>query len=120
MSSLSLAFILLSVACSVIAQGLLKYGMTNLAPSTNKTTLVFNTLFNPFVVAGLFFYLVSMVFWLYVLSKVELSRAYPFVALGFIGTAIVGFFLYQEPITTTKLIALLLIVSGVLVLSVSK
>jgi multidrug transporter EmrE-like cation transporter len=59
----------------------------------------------------------SMVFWLYVLTKVEVSRAYPFVGLGFVGTMLFAHFLLHEPITLQKLIGTMLVVSGVFLLA---
>ncbi|EGL53322.1 hypothetical protein MAMP_00820 [Methylophaga aminisulfidivorans MP] len=58
-----------------------------------------------------------MVFWLYVLTRVDVSRAYPFVGLGFIGTMLFAHFFLQEPITIQKLAGTLLIVSGVVLLA---
>lgn len=118
MNNLTLLTILASVFLSVAAQISLKAGMGRLIfPETLISVESFWLIFNRFVLLGLFCYGMSMVFWLYVLTKVEVSRAYPFVGLGFIGTMLFAHFLLHEPITMQKLIGTLLVVSGVFLLA---
>jgi multidrug transporter EmrE-like cation transporter len=72
---------------------------------------------NKFVIVGLLFYGLSMVFWLYVLTKVEVSKAYPFVGIGFIGTMLCAYFFLNEPLTTQKVIGTLCIFVGVVLIA---
>lgn len=67
----------------------------------------------PFLWGGLLCYGLSLVFWLDVLSKLELSRAYPLVSLGYIASLILGYFFLHESITLSKVIGITLIISGV-------
>lgn len=118
MSYLTLLMILASVMLSVAAQLSLKAGMGRLIfPETWVSFETAGLVFNRFVILGLFCYGMSMVFWLYVLTKVEVSRAYPFVGLGFVGTMLFAHFLLHEPITLQKLIGTMLVVSGVFLLA---
>lgn len=118
MSYLTLLMILASVLLSVAAQLSLKAGMGRLVLSEPLISMESAWLImNRFVLLGLFCYGMSMVFWLYVLTKVEVSKAYPFVGLGFVGTMLFAHFLLHEPITIQKLIGTLLVVSGVLLLA---
>jgi drug/metabolite transporter (DMT)-like permease len=96
----------------------LKAGMGRLIfPETLVSFETAGLVLNRFVILGLFCYGMSMVFWLYVLTKVEVSRAYPFVGLGFVGTMLFAHFLLHEPITLQKLIGTMLVVSGVFLLA---
>ncbi len=121
MNLLSLTLIILSVALSVIAQILLKYGMSNPdihdSFSTSLRSGLLSVITNLFVILGLTTYVSSAVIWLGVLSKVDVSKAYPFVGLGFIGTMIFAYILLNEPLTLTKIAGTLMIVLGVLLIS---
>lgn len=114
--------ILLSVTASSIAQLLLKLGMSS--PAVQKAIMsgvTFPTIVtigvNPMVVGGLSIYLFGAVVWLFVLSRVQLSIAYPFVALGFVFTAILARLFVGEGFTLVKTAGTALIVAGVLVLA---
>ena len=66
---------------------------------------------------GLFSYGMSVLLWFYVLSQMELSKAYPLVSIGYIITLFLGYFFLNEPITTTKVIGITLIIGGVFFLT---
>lgn len=118
MSQLTLFMILVSVMLSVAAQLSLKTGMGRLIlPESLLSIESAFFILNRYVLLGLFCYGMSMVFWLYVLTKVEVSRAYPFVGLGFVGTMFFAHLLLQEPITAQKLVGTMLVVSGVILLA---
>jgi len=118
MNYLTLLMILASVILSVAAQLSLKAGMGRLIfPETWISFETAGLVLNRFVLLGLFCYGMSMVFWLYVLTKVEVSRAYPFVGLGFVGTMIFAHYLLDEPITLHKLLGTMLVVAGIIILA---
>ena len=50
--------------------------------------------------------------WLWVLSKVDLSVAYPFVGLSFLVTMAFGAFLLEESVTPSRIAGTLLIAVG--------
>lgn len=101
-----LPLILFSVACGVIAQLLFKRGMTG-------KELSLTTLMNLNVVIGFALYGLASLTWLIVLSKVQLSSAYPMLSLGYVAVLLLSAWLFHEPLTTKKLIAVGLIVLGV-------
>lgn len=115
--------ILASVALSAIAQAALKAGMASpgvqraLHGSDGALAVALAIGFSPSVIAGLLLYFGSALLWLFVLAKVELSYAYPFVALGFVLTAILGRLLFNDSFSTGKIIGTTLIIAGVAVLS---
>lgn len=121
MTSMSFLLIVLSVFLSVVAQIFLKHGMSHPNIHTSFESGIspglFAILTNISVLAGLLAYVSSAAVWLGVLAKVEVSKAYPFVGLGFIGTMLFGYFFLHEPLTTTKIIGTLLILVGVLFVS---
>ena len=122
MNTLTLTFILASVSLSVIAQLLLKHGMSNQAVQSALSSgdligtglQVFS---NISVLGGLAAYASSAVVWLLVLSKVDVSKAYPFVGLGFVATMLFAYWFLSEPLTLHKIIGTLLVAAGVLLIS---
>lgn len=92
---------------------ILKKGMTDVLYENSILKTSFALVTNVYVLVGLSFYAAIMGFWLCVLSQIEVSKAYPFVALGFVGTLFIGYFFYNEPITYVKVIGISLIVAGV-------
>lgn len=114
--------ILVSVALSAVAQAVLKAGMSSAAVQTgietgnvvHIATVVFSNLF---VLAGLGLYFGSALVWLIVLSRVPLSYAYPFVAMGIAMTAVLGWFLFGEGFSPMKLAGTALIMLGIVLLA---
>jgi len=121
MSLLTLSLILISVSLSVVAQILLKHGMSDgavkTALSSDAITAGITVFTNVSVIAGLAAYVSSAGIWLLVLSKVDVSKAYPFVGVGFIGTMLFAYWFLNEPLTVTKVVGTLLVLAGVLLIS---
>ena len=121
MSLLTLLFILISVFLSVVAQILLKHGMSNsnvqTALSSDAIHAVISIFTNISVLGGLAAYVSSAGLWLLVLSKIDVSKAYPFVGIGFIGTMMFAYWFLNEPLTLTKVVGTLFVLLGVLLIS---
>lgn len=121
MNIISVTLILFSVSLSVLAQILLKQGMSN--PTVHEsfnislTNGVTAVLTNLFVLGGLLSYVSSAAIWLGVLAKVDVSKAYPFVGLGFIGTMLFAYWFLNEPLTFNKSVGTMLILFGVVLIS---
>jgi multidrug transporter EmrE-like cation transporter len=118
-------FILLSVLLSSGSQVLLKFGMSApaiqlaLGDASGPLRIALEIASSPSILLGLTCFGLSAIVWLFVLSRIPLSTAYPFVALGIAITVAAGRFLFGEPITTAKLFGVILIIAGVLSVSVS-
>lgn len=116
-AAIMLPLILFSVLLNSAAQLLLKGGMetigrfdfslSNLLPISIKIAM------NPGIVGGLFIYVVSVIIWLMVLSRVDVSFAYPMTSIGYIVTAIAGYFLFHENLSLTRIIGIIVIIAGV-------
>ena len=65
-----------------------------------------------YFLSAIVLYAALAVFWVWVLSFTSLSRAYPFVALAFAVTPLLGGLLFGEVLTPRLLIGLLLILCG--------
>ena len=113
-----LVLVLFSVACSALGQIALKYGMASAsvqaALATGGVVPVSTAIvINPFVLSGLFLYGFSAVVWLFVLARLDVSIAYPFVSLGFVVTMSLGCLLFGEPLTLRKVLGTIVVMLGV-------
>lgn len=114
---------LLSVALSAMAQLAFKSGMMRpemqaliSAPMTWGER-VFTILLNPWVLGGLGLYALSAVIWLFVLARLDLSIAYPFVGLGFVITMVMGALLFGESLSLYRVLGTLLVCAGVVLVA---
>jgi multidrug transporter EmrE-like cation transporter len=107
----------ISIALSVIAQFALKAGMSGdgvkaaLATPFGLHTLV-ALLLNKFVVLGFSLYGLGAVVWLAVLSKWDVSKAYPLVGTGFVLTVAIGW-MTGEDVTGLRMVGVGLICAGI-------
>lgn len=115
--------ILASVSLSASAQILLKIGMTAgaiqqvISSGESLTTIALIIMTNIYVLLGLFTYITSACLWLFVLAKIDVSLAYPFVGIGFILTMLMGKILLGEPVGATRIGGTLLVVIGITLLA---
>lgn len=119
MTSGTLVLILISVTLSACAQVLFKFGVAPVpgqdgASSPSLIGAVIATLLRPGVLGGLALYGIGTVIWLRALAQTELSQAYPFVGLGFVMTAVLGYVVFDEALGPTRLIGIALVVAGVI------
>jgi drug/metabolite transporter (DMT)-like permease len=110
-----------SVALSVTAQFLFKAGMSNAhmkavlaQPFTYQT--VMTVFIDKFIFGGFFLHGLGAIMWLGVLSKWDVSKAYPLVGLGFALTVVVGY-MAGEHVTLPRIIGVTLICAGVFLAS---
>ena len=109
--------ILFTVLTNFGSQVLLKHGMTTIETFelTGKGLMkVFpSVVFNVWVIAGLLVMIISMGSHLVVLSRVDISFAYPFLGLSFVLIALWGYFVLSEDLNFYRILGVVLICSGV-------
>jgi len=114
----SLLMIFASVLIGVFGQLSLKSGMTQvgridaqtLAQPVQLLVRIFTT---PIILAGIAMYIVGTLIWLVVLSRMELSFAYPLVATTYVFTPLLAHLLLGEPIPALRWLGIGLILVGV-------
>ncbi len=119
MNKTVLALIITSVLLSVTAQLVLKTGM-NAYGQINIGIDMILAVFHPLVLVGLITYFISAVLWIMALSKIEVSYAYPFAALGYVVITFLSWLLLNEVITWLRIVGISVIITGVYVVSKSK
>ncbi|WP_368487626.1 SMR family transporter [Clostridium sp. BJN0013] len=112
--------ILMSVFLGAMGQVLVKYGAANLELSFTIKYLIpsiFNILKNMPVMLGIISYGLSFLLWIKILSKVELSYAYPMVSLGYVITMLFSYFVFKENISFVRILGVVFIIFGVILIS---
>jgi len=122
MTKFTVLLCIFSIALSSLAQIVLKQGMSSptvlqAIASAATFPILKSIATNVFVIGGLFLYFSSAAVWLFVLAKIDVSSAYPFVGLGFILTMLLAYFIHHEPLTIYKVTGTLLITLGVVAIS---
>jgi len=113
--------ILLSILMSSTAHVFLKKGMMTHALSVVNPdgfiSLVWTVGTNPWVMGGMFLHVSALVVWLWALSKVDISFAYPFLALGYVLVSAMAWLWLGEELNLMKVRGMGIIVLGILVLA---
>jgi drug/metabolite transporter (DMT)-like permease len=80
---------------------------------------VLGVVFQPWVFAGLTLFVVSMASHLVVLSRVQLSFAYPFLSLAYVLVAAYAFFVFGEDVGVLRMAGIAFIVFGTVLIAMS-
>jgi len=106
-------FMILScVVLGVVGQVSLKKGML-LAGSATLTPGLIKVIFTPYIFLGLILYGVAMLFWLVILSRVELSYAYPMLSFSYVLIVLASWLIFDENLSPLRLMGVLFICLGV-------
>lgn len=106
---------------SSTAHVFLKKGMMTHALILTKphglTNLVLDIGTNAWVLGGMFLHISALVVWLWALSKVDISFAYPFLALGYVLVSIMAWFWLGEELSPMRSLGMGIIIIGIFVLA---
>ncbi len=124
MDAINISLILFCVAINAAAQALIRSAMISIDLSTKNMGVFcsqfFGCLFTPQIIGALTIYVISVLTWMYVLSRVEVSIAYPMMSLSFVATVFLGWYFFDEALTWQKGLGVALICAGVYVLALAK
>lgn len=110
---------LINTFLNVSGQLFLKSGMNIIKKMGDLPALDFfiKSFLSPFILIGLLFYFISLLLWLIVLSKAELSFAYPLISLSYVFVMFFSFFFLHESVGILRILGVFLIISGVVFVS---
>lgn len=114
--------IMAAVILVVVGQTLAKLGMQslgNIDTSRGLAAFYLKVFLNPYIITGTVLYGSAVFFWLYVLSKAELSFAYPFLALTYVLVILAAWLILGESIPILRWVGLLVICIGVFLVAKS-
>lgn len=117
MSFTAFSLLLTGVLLNAAAQLFLKAGTLRIGEFAFSAENVFpigwKLATQPFIVAGVGCYVISLVVWILGLSRVPVSIAYPMLSIGYIVSAIAAWYLFGESLTAQKMVGIGFIVIGV-------
>ncbi len=113
--------ILFGVLLNAAAQIVLKKGMIEIGQFSftldNLLPIGIKVIMSPFVMLGIVFYVVSLAVWLMVLSRVDVSYAYPLLSVGYIVAAFAGRYFFNEPLGPVRWAGIIVICVGVFLIT---
>jgi multidrug transporter EmrE-like cation transporter len=118
----SLGLLLFAVISAATGQVILKHGMqlATARASASRGSLIVSAATSPWVLGGLVVFGISAIAWLGALSKVPLSIAYPFNAIGYLVILTASIVILHERANLLTWGGSLLVVAGVIIVVLSK
>jgi multidrug transporter EmrE-like cation transporter len=118
----NVALLLFAVVSAATGQVMLKHGMQIATATVARSggPLALRAATSPWVLLGLVVFGVSAVAWLAALSRVPLSVAYPFNALGYLVILTASIVVLHERASVLTWVGSLMVVSGLLVVVLTK
>ena len=98
--------LIFSVIASSSAHMMLKAGASEL----KNISLI--TLLNGWLIGGIFLHVIALVLWVFALRNTDITKAYPFLALGYIFVAIGGAVFFGEKLTVMNMLGMMIICFG--------
>ena len=80
-----------------------------------KMLFLARLLINPWIVSALAAALAAAVTWMAAMTKLDLSHAYPFLSAVFVLVPVASVLMFNEPVTTPKIVGLALVVVGIVI-----
>lgn len=113
---MSYFYILCTVLLTVYGQLVIKWQVIKAGAfpeeGWEKGWFLLHLMFNPWIISAYAAALLASVTWIAVMSKLQLSHAYPFMSLAFILVMVLSGLLFHEPITLPKIIGITLVMIG--------
>lgn len=103
-----------AIVFNALANITIKVGMLKAEKTANMFEMMSKAMFSPTVILGIGFFGLALVAYSYVLSKVNLSIAYPIMtSLGFLIVILASVLFLKETITMAQILGFVLILAGV-------
>ncbi len=108
----------INIVLGVAGQFLMKFGVNKVGGLEELGLVKFMTtaFLSPFIILGLGLYAFSAVLWIILLSKLDLSVAYPSLSIGYVLVLLISTFFLGEQVSLIKFAGTLLIMLGIFVL----
>ena len=116
---MSYFYIAMTIVLTVYGQIAIKWqvGKAGSLPETlpEKISFLFSLFLNPWIISAFIAAFLASLFWMAVMTKLQLSHAYPFMSLAFVLVLIVSGLFFHELISPLKIVGISLIVLGIIV-----
>ncbi len=116
--ALSQVVLLVAYAAGMVGgQMLFKAAALRYQPDGTGAERAFSLICTAYFLGAVALYVALTVLWVWLLTFIPLSRAYPFVALAFAITPLLGGMVFAEPITVKLLAGIALLLGGLLLIA---
>lgn len=117
----TILMVLFNCVLGVIGQLCLKTSMNNvgrigISSLHNWQSLLLKVLSMPLIWVGMSLYIIGAAVWLVILSRTNLSIAYPLLSINFILVILASWLFLGEPLTYQRIIAISIICVGIITL----
>jgi drug/metabolite transporter (DMT)-like permease len=115
----NLLLLTISISLAIVGQLLMKQGMMIFGkfPVTQLLAKIIPMVLQPYVFLGITCFAVSSIFWLVVLSRIDLSMAYPMVSVAYVVVAIFSYYIFKENVSLIRWLGIITICFGVFLIS---
>lgn len=113
----TLLLLLGSVACDVTGQVCFKLGVGHETGASDSPSLLYKVLHSPWIALGVAVYALEFVLWFAALSRTQLSIAFPFTALGYVGVVLASRYILNERISLRRWAGIGTIIVGVVLVT---
>lgn len=116
-----LAFIVLvgTIACDIVGQLCFKAGLDGVSGGDANRPVWLKVATTPLIWLGVVTYAVEIGAWLFVLSRLPLSLAFPLASFSYCGIALASRFILKEPVSRRRWLGTALIAVGVAIVGTS-
>ena len=119
----SYILIFATTVAAVVSQFLFKKGMLAIGnvnfSLANFWFLIKSVFKSPYIFIGLIVYGTGFILWLFIISKLKLSIVYPLTALNIVLITLISHFFLKESISILQIISIVLICTGIVLLTKS-
>jgi drug/metabolite transporter (DMT)-like permease len=109
------AVLICNIVLLLLGQTVWKIGLDKLGGLRMDNLL--HVLLSPYILSGIALYGLATVLWLWVLSRLPLSIAYPLQSLAFVFGIVIAYFVFHESVPLNRWIGAAIIVAGITVLN---
>ncbi len=113
--------LLVGIIFNALASLFIKAGMNKIGGFAfnfhSVIPIAFKVACSPFFLLGLTCYILSLGLWVLVLSRLEVSVAYPMVSLGYVMNAVLAYFYLGEGLSLIRILGILVICAGVVLIA---
>ena len=106
-----------SVGQLMFKSGMMQVGRIGVGEISRQLATLGMVFTNPYILLALPLYAVALIMWLIVLSRLQLSFAYPFLSMAYVVNALLAQAILGEHISVLRWVAIGLICSGVIVMT---
>ena len=114
--SKNIIIIVMSITMSSFAHLLLKKGAEQFGAQFNLSN-VLRLFLDYWIMGGIFLHILALIIWVWALSRVDITFAYPFLSLGYVIVSFIAWHWLGESLTPLKITGMSIIMIGLIVMS---